>query len=327
MDSKKGSLWWELTALWAFIEVTLGGLLHALRIPFTGIVVGGGAVAIISVIGYFSDSPFKTILKSTLIVMIVKAGASPHSPIPAYLAVGFQGLFGALVYSMFRFHTVATVLFAVICMLESALQKILTLTIMYGMAIWEAIDAFTNKISNQFYEGDQQFSYWIAFAYVTLYGLWGLYIGGRMSNFPNKVVELYNTYKIPKLNNQESISLLSPKKNNFFWLIYFIILALMTTILLLLDDDKHNILFVLMRSLAAVVLIFAVINPIFKYFVTKRAKNSKNTEIVKDMLLAVNGLKQEYQYFLNQLPKQFIIIKHFKAIEILIAFRIKKSRI
>jgi len=327
MDTKKGSLWWELTALWAFIEVTLGGLLHALRIPFTGIVVGGGAVAIISVIGYFSDSPFKTILKSTLIVMIVKAGASPHSPIPAYLAVGFQGLFGALVYSMFRFHKVATVLFAVICMLESALQKILTLTIMYGMAIWEAIDAFTNKISNQFYEGDQQFSYWIAFAYVTLYGLWGLYIGGRMSNFPNKVVELYNTYKIPKLNNQESISLLSPKKNNFFWLIYFIILALMTTVLLLLDDDKHNILFVLMRSLAAVVLIFAVINPIFKYFVTKRAKNSKNTEIVKDMLLAVNGLKQEYQYFLNQLPKQFIIIKHFKAIEILIAFRIKKSRI
>lgn len=326
MDTKKGSLWWELTALWAFVEVTLGGFLHALRIPFTGIVVGGCAVAIISVIGYFSENPFKTILKSTLIVMIVKAGASPHAPIPAYLAVGFQGMFGAVVYSLFKYHKIATVLFAVICMLESALQKLLTLTIMYGMAIWDAIDVFTSKIANQFYEGDPKFSFWIAFVYVALYGLWGAYIGGRMSNFPQKVAQLYSSYKAPEPNNYAQSKLFSPKKNNFFWLVYIMILVFMTTVLLLVDDDKHNILFVVMRSLAAVVLIFAVINPIFKYFVAKRANNSKNAELVQEMLVAVAELRQEYQYFLNQLPKQFIIVKHFKAIEILIAFRIKKSR-
>lgn len=326
MDTKKGSLWWELTALWAFVEVTLGGFLHALRIPFTGIVVGGCAVAIISVIGYFSETPFKTILKSTFIVMIVKAGASPHAPIPAYLAVGFQGVFGAAVYSLFKYHKIATILFAVICMLESALQKLLTLTIMYGMAIWDAIDVFASKIANQFYEGDPQFSFWIALVYVSLYGLWGAYIGGRMSNFPQKVAELFSRYNRPDIINYAPSKLFSSKKNNFFWVVYVMILVFMTSVLLLVEDDKQNILYVVTRSLAAVVLIFAVINPLFRYFVAKRANNSKNAELVQEMLVAIAELRHEYQYFLNQLPKQFIFIKHFKAIEILIAFRIKKSR-
>ena len=45
----------RLTAMWALSEAALGGLLHALKVPFTGLFVGGVSVIFISLIGYFSD--------------------------------------------------------------------------------------------------------------------------------------------------------------------------------------------------------------------------------------------------------------------------------
>ena len=46
----------RLTALWAFSEAALGGLLHALHIPFSGVVLGGFAIMFISLIAYYSKN-------------------------------------------------------------------------------------------------------------------------------------------------------------------------------------------------------------------------------------------------------------------------------
>ncbi len=43
----------RLTALWAFSESGLGGILHALQMPFTGLLVGGMAILLISLIAFF----------------------------------------------------------------------------------------------------------------------------------------------------------------------------------------------------------------------------------------------------------------------------------
>lgn len=68
----------RLTALWAFMECGFGGVLHALHMPFTGLLVGGFAVIIITFIAQISGKKDKQILKSLLIVLIVKAMVSPH---------------------------------------------------------------------------------------------------------------------------------------------------------------------------------------------------------------------------------------------------------
>ena len=75
----------QLTAIWAFLEVTLGGILHALRVPLTGFLVGGSAVIILAVMSLNTTNKVKTILQATFYVILVKAGASPHSPPPALL--------------------------------------------------------------------------------------------------------------------------------------------------------------------------------------------------------------------------------------------------
>ena len=74
----------RLTALWALNEAGLGGLIHAMRVPFTGIVVGSTAVVLIALIAFFAERKAQAILKATVIVLLIKAAASPHTPLPAY---------------------------------------------------------------------------------------------------------------------------------------------------------------------------------------------------------------------------------------------------
>jgi len=73
------SLIQRLIALWALVESGLGGYMHALKIPFTGIVLGGSAVVILSLIAWFSEKPFRTLLRATLLVILVKFTVSPHT--------------------------------------------------------------------------------------------------------------------------------------------------------------------------------------------------------------------------------------------------------
>ena len=87
----------KITALWAFSESAFGGILHALTIPFRGLFIASAAVLFISLIALFSKSS-KEILKATLIVILIKAVVSPHSPLTAYIAVSLQGMLGFSIF-------------------------------------------------------------------------------------------------------------------------------------------------------------------------------------------------------------------------------------
>src|SRR5690606_29531378 len=87
----------RLTALWALNECGLGGLLHALNSPMTGLLVGSIAMVCIALICSLADDKWRTVMSSLLIVLIIKALVSPHSSPTAYVAVAFQGVTGALI--------------------------------------------------------------------------------------------------------------------------------------------------------------------------------------------------------------------------------------
>jgi hypothetical protein len=84
--------------LWALSESGLGGMMFALKIPFTGFFVGGFAVVMLGLIAHFSYSNYKKTVEATVIVLLVKATVNPHLPPPAYLAVAFQGFSAALLF-------------------------------------------------------------------------------------------------------------------------------------------------------------------------------------------------------------------------------------
>lgn len=181
----------RLTALWALSEAGLGGLMHLLRTPFTGIFVGGAAVLLIAMIAHVAKRPGPAILRALVLVLIIKAAVSPHSPPTAYLAVGFQGLLGALLFSRLPSFRLAALLLGALGLLESALQKLLVLTVLFGMPLWESIDAFVDYVLQKFGllpgGAGAQGSLWLIGLYVGLYLAGGLFIGWLAGRLPAEV--------------------------------------------------------------------------------------------------------------------------------------------
>lgn len=170
----------KLTAAWAFSEAALGGLLHALHIPFTGLMVGGTACIFISLIAYFSEKP-EVILRSTIIVVVIKGMISPHTPLIAFFSVLGQGALGFLIFKMISNHKIATLLFSITIITFFGLQKLIFLTVVFGNEFWNSINVFTNYIIKQFtavdYENRINISLLIIAGYGIIHFLGGIFLG------------------------------------------------------------------------------------------------------------------------------------------------------
>ena len=182
--------------MWALSEAGLAGVLHAFRVPFTGMVIGSVAVLFISLIHIF-ESQKGTLLKAAVLVMIVKAAVSPHTPVNAYLAVGFQALTGALLFRMIKNTALAVFLLALFAMLEAALQKLLILTLVFGQTLWESINIFGHFVLRQLFLSNSaidslNFSLVLILVYTGIHIIAGIYTGLKT---PKIAARLQNAIK------------------------------------------------------------------------------------------------------------------------------------
>lgn len=177
-------MYYRLIALWAVCEGVLGGIIHGFQLPISGLIVGGCAVIIICMIGYYVPDK-NAIIKATVVVAIFKMMLSPFSPFPAYIAVFFQGLTGQLFFSRKSWFRLACVIFGTLALFESAIQKILTTTLIYGVDFWKAINDFINGLTHQ----DQitNYSLWFAGVYVVLHIIAGFLIGKMAGSAPQSL--------------------------------------------------------------------------------------------------------------------------------------------
>ncbi len=211
----------KITALWAFSESAFGGILHALTIPFRGIFINSAAVLFITLIALFSKNK-KEILKSTLIVLLIKALVSPYTPLTAYFAVTIQGLIGYLLFLPKNIFKISTILLGILTLLFSGLQKIIVLTLVFGNTLWKSVNIFIKQISKEFFSininSDIHFGYVLIFVYLSIHVIAGVYIGIYAGLLPVKI----NRYKneIPDELFLQNDSNLPPKrkkkKKNWF---------------------------------------------------------------------------------------------------------------
>jgi hypothetical protein len=178
----------RLIALWALSEAALGGVLHAFSIPLTGLIINSSAVIFMVLIATASEKK-GTILRATVIVLIVKGIVSPHTPLAAYVAVGFQGLMGEVLLRSRKYLLTCAVALGVLTLFQSAIQKILILTIVYGKILWESIDLFGNLLISQIsflpdLSGKIDFSLWLISGYVSIHVIAGLGIGIIAARIP-----------------------------------------------------------------------------------------------------------------------------------------------
>jgi hypothetical protein len=177
-------IYYRLVALWVVCEAFLGGIIHGLKIPVSGLVVGSSAVICICLIAW--HVPQKgAILKATIVVAVFKMMLSPHSPLPAYFAVFFQGAIAELIFFGRINYKLSCHVFAIIALFESAIQRILVVTILYGGEVWKAINDFINGFTDK----GINYSYWLIFIYIAVHLIVGLMVGRFSANLPAKIFQ------------------------------------------------------------------------------------------------------------------------------------------
>ncbi len=292
----------RLTALWAFTESGLGGIMHALQIPFTGLLVGGMAVIMISLIADLADNNYKLILKSAVIVLIVKGMVSPHTPLPAYIAVSFQALLGFGLFSLLRVNFFSIILLSSIAMLESAIQKILVLTLFFGKSIWKAMDEMMAMLARQFGSSITNGSYWIIGIYLCIYIIGGFFIAWlayrTIQSFKSKAPAL-------KLDMHEGLPIAAPVLNRprgktiYKKLLVLVILMIGLSAILFVfaADTKTGWLAVaktISWTVSAILIWYMLIGPLFTKAVQKilQKRESRYSEEVSKTLAFLPVLRQ-----------------------------------
>jgi hypothetical protein len=277
----------KITAAWAFSEAALGGLLHALHIPFTGLMVGGVASIFISMIAYYSDKP-EDILRSTIIVVIVKGVISPHTPLMAYIAVMGQGGIGYLIFRLINNHKLSTLLLSTITLTFFGFQKLIFLTIVFGNEFWNSINTFTNYIINQFIIDDASSSINISLIVIGAYGsvhiLGGLVFGIISGNMPKNLMKIKNYLDEQKIKPSDYIDdvdlpIKRKKKKNKKYFFGIILIAILVSSYLIPEAENQSstkIVVMFIRSIIILFLWFTFLGPLLRRGLNKYISKKKS---------------------------------------------------
>lgn len=280
----------KITAIWAFSESAFGGILHALNVPFRGLFISAAAVLFITLIILFSKNS-KEIFKSTIIVILIKALVSPHTPLTAYLAVSIQGLLGYLLFINKNFYRLSAMLLGILTLLFSAVQKLVVLTVLFGNTLWKSINIFIKQLSKEFFSiglsSDINYGHILIWAYITIHIAAGVFVGFYAGLLPKKLS--YYTQQISKTNFDElniGIPQKDKKKKKKNWFqrptgIIFLIISILLLLFSYLSPANSGIAsweiaIMLIRSVLLTVLWYALLAPIVKRLFQKYLSKKKS---------------------------------------------------
>jgi hypothetical protein len=290
----------RLTALWAFSECGIGGVMHLMKLPFTGLILGGLACIIVVLIARLSDNLQKDILSSLMVVCLIKLSVSPHTPFTAYIAVGFQGLIGMLIYQWFGLRLMSVLFVCIISMLESAMQKLLVLTLIFGNPLWDAVNSFGASVLKNFsVEQGYSASNLLIGLYLIIYTLSGIciaLISNHLLNILNKsdrVAQYENLQQelIPATEKNKTKNAPFIKKA-----VILIATALLVSVILYSGNKVWiNALYLLLRSLIVLFLLYKIISPsilfiLHKWLLKKQSAAQLNLKLTTDLFPQIRSV-------------------------------------
>ena len=303
----------KLTALWALNESGLGGFLHVFNTPFTGLIVGGISILLISLIAYYAENKWQSILKALVIVLIIKMAVSPYSPFGAYVAVSFQAVFGAFLFSKFSWKGATIIVLGMVTFLESALQKLLILTIVYGTELWEAINIYGTWVQKKMnFISETSTSTALIIIYLFVYGLCGLLAGF----FIKSIIEIIANQKEADFSLDATSISTEAKKGNvsvkskviWVWLITVAIIVLAFSFFGGTLFGWQKAIYILLRSFLILMLWYLVLGP-FLLKMVRKYLNKKESQYKEDITNAMDL----FPYFRQILSYTWQDTKHLKG--------------
>lgn len=315
----------RITALWAFSEAFMGGILHGLNIPFAGLVLAFVASVCITLIA-LGNTEKGEILKATLLVIAVKFILSPHTPPMAYLAVLIQGAAGELLFLNKKSLKPAAFVLTLFSLLYSAFQHLLILTIVFGKGFWQAIDIFLNKITQSFISGAVHYSLYIILFYIACYFIAGIAGGLLNIKIINSVqsgtqanILLQQLNNLPATGTVFDTDTKSTKRKKNFALIFGSLMMLMLIFSYLpfftKGLGKYQVPELIIRGIIIILVWNYFITPLLRIQIQKWVAKykEKNGNTLQQVIALMPGIKTVLQqsWQVSQQPKKWLQFKSF----------------
>ncbi len=273
--------YFRLITFWVICEAFAGGIIHAIKLPFSGMIVGSFAVFCIVMIG--KHFPGKgNILKATILVCIFKLMLSPHSPPTAYLAVLFQGTIGELLFRLKLPLKITAILIAFLALVESSVQRILVLWLLYGKDFWDAVGRYLEKFSQG--GGAGSIPEKVALAYIGFHALFGLVAGyyfAILASGAGKNELRFSSsspsalHELPKRKGR--------KKIRWFFILLWLILAALLAYGYAYPQKAllsgNSALWILFRALSILLVWYFIISPLVMKLLKRRLELSKTKQL------------------------------------------------
>lgn len=277
-------IYYRLIALWVLCEALAGGMFHAIKVPGSGLIVGGCAVICICLMAHYYPKR-GAILKATLIVAIFKMMLSPHTPATAYLAVFFQGFCGEILFGFRSYYKISCVLLGFLALVESSIQRIIVLTIIYGTAFWKAVNEFIKKLTGE--PGRNNYSLYLAIGYVLMHAVAGIAIGIYASNIPRKLSQwkVANPHYLIVADQDSSDPFIADKKKKKKKFKTWLVICWLIVVVFYLQSiifpssawmPSSVLLGILIRSVIIVLTWYLFLGPLFLFFIKKWLSKKQN---------------------------------------------------
>jgi len=296
--------YYRLIALWVLAETFLGGLLHAFRIPLTGVFIACFSSLFISLI-YSTTGTSKKVLHATLIVLVFKMLLSPHAPLGAFLSVALQGTFGAIILALVPSQKAARMLVTVFAYLQSATMKLISLTIIFGMAFWDALDEFMLSIVDYFpFLSTILSAKNLVLSYLGIYLVTGIIAGWMIG----KVTLAANRSMIKSVEDDLEAHVKKNRKVNFEWTI-IAILAIISFIPIIPDSFRDmSLRAAIILTLWQLILGPLVKKALFKFLGNKKSGLLREIHLIEGILpemrknLKISWKAASGQKFIQRIP-------------------------
>ncbi len=141
-------------ALWGLIEISLGTILHASKIPFRGTVLTIIAVVIITISRSFINYKGSIIAISS-VAATLKLITLPGFNITPFIAIMMQGTIAEIVFSFFTYNLVSSLFTGSLILLYTLIHSLIMQGIFFGFGIYNVYLEILNSIGKAInYEGE-----------------------------------------------------------------------------------------------------------------------------------------------------------------------------
>lgn len=176
------------SAMWGVIEVSLGTLLHASKIPFRGTLLTIIAVILITLSRSFNN--YKgSILVISSVAATLKLITLPGFNITPFIAILMQGMIAEIIFSIFKYNLVSALLTGASIMIYTLAHGLIMQGVFFGLGIYNIYIDILNSIGKAInYKGE--ISLILVPVIVFLYILTGAFAGWFGYTSANRTKEI-----------------------------------------------------------------------------------------------------------------------------------------